>query len=351
MLTPDQVIPAALAAGMITPADIVEAGVEVHSIGRSHPVARLSVAGVPRLVFKSFGVTRGDTDGTRAREVAVAELGLAIPALGRLLAPQIPFAGDAEVVVSAHVPGQTPWLLDGVGGSEIAGEPLDWAGLVAIVAAPLAAMHRATAGLAREGATVPDCLRTTIPWGLRLFDGDGPADLWQSPPLVPLLRRLAASPAIVAGTRRARAAWRMRCLIHGDLKHDNLLVAREAGAARLTLIDWEMARLGDPAWDLAGLLVRLVLANAAGPAWPEPTVGAAAMLVRAYAAAAAMPAPPLAQRMVLYTGAWLQMTALQYVSLMGGAPPGDQLEPMLTAAATTLAEADAITRAVLAAAR
>lgn len=349
MLSPEAVIPAALAAGMITPADIVDGTVDVRSIGRSHPVALLSVAGAPRLVFKSFAPKRGDTDGERAREIAVAALAKAIPALGRLLAPQVDWPADDDVIVSHAVPGQTPWLLDGLGGSEIAGAPLDWAGLVAIVAAPLAACHRATARLTRDDGSVPPCLDAGPPWGLRLFDGDGPADLWASPPLLPVLRRMAASPAIVAGTRRARAAWRRVCLVHGDLKHDNLLVARADNETSLTLIDWEMARLGDPAWDLAALLVRLVLANAPGPPWPEATVTAAATLVSAYATAATIPPPALAQRVVLYTGAWLQMTALQYLSVMGGAAPADQLEPMLTAAATTLAEADAITATLLAA--
>jgi aminoglycoside phosphotransferase (APT) family kinase protein len=42
--------------------------------------------------------------------------------------------------------------------------------------------------------------------------------------------------------------------VHGDIKWDNLLVARgEGGASRLKIVDWELARVGEPCWDVGSV--------------------------------------------------------------------------------------------------
>ncbi len=63
----------------------------------------------------------------------------------------------------------------------------------------------------------------------------------QQQDILPLLAALAAD-------------WPTEQLIHGDMKWQNCLV-RSAAAddTRCVFIDWEMAGLGDPLWDLAGL--------------------------------------------------------------------------------------------------
>jgi hypothetical protein len=53
---------------------------------------------------------------------------------------------------------------------------------------------------------------------------------------------------------RMRAEWQPRCLVHGDIKWDNLLVARgERGESRLKVVDWELARVGEPCWDVGSV--------------------------------------------------------------------------------------------------
>jgi serine/threonine protein kinase len=49
--------------------------------------------------------------------------------------------------------------------------------------------------------------------------------------------------------------WRRECVIHGDLKSDNLLVST-AGVppAVLSIVDWELASFGDPCWDVGSFL-------------------------------------------------------------------------------------------------
>lgn len=45
-------------------------------------------------------------------------------------------------------------------------------------------------------------------------------------------------------------------LVHGDMKLDNVLVRQSSGA--VYLVDWELAHIGDPAWDVAGLIQDII---------------------------------------------------------------------------------------------
>ncbi|NQY04715.1 MAG: phosphotransferase [Flavobacteriaceae bacterium] len=46
--------------------------------------------------------------------------------------------------------------------------------------------------------------------------------------------------------------WEVTSLIHGDIKWMNFII--ESQTENLKLIDWEIADLGDPLWDVAGAL-------------------------------------------------------------------------------------------------
>lgn len=49
---------------------------------------------------------------------------------------------------------------------------------------------------------------------------------------------------------RLRRTWRPECLVHGDFKWGNVLPTDDG----MVVVDWELARLGPPAWDLACVL-------------------------------------------------------------------------------------------------
>ena len=52
-----------------------------------------------------------------------------------------------------------------------------------------------------------------------------------------------------------RAAWRLDSLIHGDLKWDNCIVSQgPAGDLDFRVVDWELADLGDSAWDVGTVI-------------------------------------------------------------------------------------------------
>lgn len=72
-----------------------------------------------------------------------------------------------------------------------------------------------------------------------------------------VVRIVQQSPTMVETLRRLSRRRTPKRLIHGDLRLDNCLVAVPAGYAgpeRLVLVDWELAGMGDPAWDVATVL-------------------------------------------------------------------------------------------------
>ncbi len=64
----------------------------------------------------------------------------------------------------------------------------------------------------------------------------------------------ATRPAEVANELdRLAATWPTECLIHGDIKWDNILWCPSLSPT-LKLVDWELADIGDPCWDVAAAM-------------------------------------------------------------------------------------------------
>lgn len=54
---------------------------------------------------------------------------------------------------------------------------------------------------------------------------------------------------------RVRAGWRRDALVHGDMKFDNIVVrGAQTGEQTMHVVDWELADVGDSAWDVASIL-------------------------------------------------------------------------------------------------
>jgi len=53
---------------------------------------------------------------------------------------------------------------------------------------------------------------------------------------------------------RLGADWRFDCLIHGDMKWDNVLLFPTAEQMDFRVVDWELADIGDAGWDVGGVL-------------------------------------------------------------------------------------------------
>ncbi|NKK01193.1 phosphotransferase [Rhizobium leguminosarum bv. viciae] len=67
-----------------------------------------------------------------------------------------------------------------------------------------------------------------------------------SPANMQLIEAIQSDHELSAGMDRLRADWRLTSMIHGDAKWDNMVVAPGA----FVLVDWELATIGDPRWDV-----------------------------------------------------------------------------------------------------
>jgi phosphotransferase family enzyme len=102
------------------------------------------------------------------------------------------------------------------------------------------------------GVEVPDA----PPW---VFDlaRPAPASLRElAPAQLSVIQAVQSQPGAVEALDRLRDEWRPTRLVHGDFKWNNVLVQQDGAGipVRVLLVDWEMAQLGDPAWDVGAAL-------------------------------------------------------------------------------------------------
>lgn len=101
-----------------------------------------------------------------------------------------------------------------------------------------------------------------VPWIFRLAPGTlSPIDSFPAHTRDPLTRMLAARPALLQHLWLIGQLYQFDSLNHGDMKWDNVVVfpVADEGAYDFRVIDWELADLGDAAWDLASVFASYVL--------------------------------------------------------------------------------------------
>ncbi|HYC91699.1 MAG TPA: phosphotransferase [Thermoanaerobaculia bacterium] len=153
-----------------------------------------------------------------------------------------------------------------------------------LVGTALATFHRTF-----RGTTNPRLawLHRQTPWVMRVHKPSPDLLASLSPANVETLRILQTQEQISKHLDALRKQWRVETVIHNDIKSDNILVGgwrlavgggppathdaspRVGGGPPTTdnrqpptdvaLVDWELVQLGDPAWDIAGLLQDFIL--------------------------------------------------------------------------------------------
>jgi len=93
-----------------------------------------------------------------------------------------------------------------------------------------------------------------VPWVLKLVEWD-PYGTFPTEPLKAQLVKYVIEYAnlkqLIADLRNE---WNISCLMHGDIKWANFVINPADEAKKIYLIDWETSDIGDPAWDVGGLL-------------------------------------------------------------------------------------------------
>ena len=111
--------------------------------------------------------------------------------------------------------------------------------------------------VARVHALVPDWLTkpSDPPWALSALQLPAVGFLREvSGSNLQLVKIIQEFPEYGRLLETLRAGWAPQCLIHGDLKWENCVVfARGAKTRKLKLVDWELATIGDPGWDVGSI--------------------------------------------------------------------------------------------------
>lgn len=78
-------------------------------------------------------------------------------------------------------------------------------------------------------------------------------------PLIAFAAVLQQFPEVEKALDATSELWQRNAWIHHDVKMTNCLLAENAaGNAKVVFVDWELSRLGDTAWDLAGMVHSVV---------------------------------------------------------------------------------------------
>ena len=254
--------------GLVTPADVHQAGFVARNAGMSHAVAVVTLGDGRGYVVKELLPPRDQDQGTPEQERAIYRLASTVDALAPFVARLIHLGeGGPFIVLALEADSQTVAQrasLTGWSDGELARQ----------LGRAIGTWHD------RSGPFRADVPHAPTPWVLRALDTDRPAFLQANAWVAQFLdtdvdRALQPILADVAATLSSTA------VIHGDLRFDNCLIDP---AGRITFVDWESGGAGDPLWDVAALTQELLSASRARDAASSGPVlsGAIRLLLEAY---------------------------------------------------------------------
>ena len=305
-VSPGRLLAGLVARGYLSAADALDGVVTLEDLSRSNPVTAVAVDGAPRYVVKQRGIRVDDVDPLAAEGVAygwLASVGLAD------IAPRARSSVTDEMLVLDRIDG-APSLYE-VMVTRSSGAPLAFAAL----GLALGRLHAAGRDVAAALGLVP-----RRPWILDLETHGLPSVVPATDAVTAVRSRLLESSAVSGVIAGLGASAAGRAVVHGDVKFDNVLVL--ADPVRVCLIDWELAGLGEPGWDVAGIVEGTLTAQLfTGGRIDVPT---SAELVRpaldAYGMASSMPEP---SSILEWTVARLAQASLQLAAMSGEEPAAE----------------------------
>jgi len=250
--------------GLLRPSEVLSSGVTVRDASSRNANSIVEVEGASLFVKQAT-----DEVGRRllAREAA-CHRALA-PALEDVMPPMIAWDPEHALLVLGLLPGR-----DMHSESDSACRDVRLGELLGV---GLSRLHRATPApgqLSETMGAVPGVLYLHQP-GASLLQDCGAAAL-------ELVKVVQQDAALSTGLTALRVDLNITGPIHHDAKWDNVLFVRTAGqTCRVALVDWEMAGVGDAAWDVGSVLAGYLSAwifsiPSYGQSWPERSIGLAA---------------------------------------------------------------------------
>lgn len=236
--------------GLADAGDIVDDAFCVREIGRRNRNFHIIRTPGRSLFVKQVPAVIAETSLSFAREAACAQLAAQDPGCASLRAvmPTLRrYDNRRHVLVYDAIDdgaSLTEWI---VRHGEV-GEAVTDA-----LAATLAAVHvetRASAAI----ASLASVLSGEPPWIFIIGEQAETVMPNMSGGVREIVAQLRATPELLHGLAQLGQQWPRRCLVHGDMKFDNVMVVERGEERALRLIDWELGNLGDPLWDVAGAI-------------------------------------------------------------------------------------------------
>ena len=237
----------AISRGLMSNSDVLEHGVTVVDASRRNRNFEVRLGDGSGWFLKQ-GLT-GTTSQTVARQAAV-EKHLRTSAgsvLSTALVPYIEYNSELNVLVSSLLKDAVPVSVH----HRRIGRRPTWIGKD--LAYALAELHSCVAdGLPFDDGEPPWVLGVHLPTveGLSTMSGAGLA----------LARLIQAERHIGETLDHLRSTWEPTAVVHNDLKWDNILVYRNLERSlSVGIIDWELAGVGDPTWDVASVIASYLM--------------------------------------------------------------------------------------------
>ncbi len=258
LLTVDTVAARLLALGLLDPEDLLSGDLEITTINRRNRNLLITSRGEANYLVKQGVWPSDEGDRTLLNEARVYAYCFQ-PARAHLFGafmPRVVRAAPEEnmLIISLFKGAATLWKyyqLRTVEHFPVA--------TVSAVGKLLRQFHNL--GSAESVAADPALghLRVAAPFVVNLAEPELRMVGYLTPGAFQIMQKIQAEPVMLAALHQMRTTWQASSLIHGDIKMDNFLVldpnaAHAEGSDQVRLIDWELAQLGDPAWDVAGVL-------------------------------------------------------------------------------------------------
>jgi Phosphotransferase enzyme family len=246
VLTQETAISYLLRRGHLTPAELVASGVKVYDASRRNGNFRVERQPGDALLLKQ--AREPGALQTVGWEAVIYRAFQALPAshpLRRCTVPFLEYDDDEGVLVLRSIADALPLAAHQNRGRI----PI---GPATRIGSALGALHSLDLG-SSPISPLSERLPRRLPHALFLHRPDHAFYCNASHGNLQAVRIMQSFPAFGTLIDALTEEWRPSCLVHFDVKGDNILLCAKKGARSGWLIDWELAGLGDPAWDVGSM--------------------------------------------------------------------------------------------------